>query len=181
MSPEIKAFTSAYPSFSNVLKNNVLVHQAFDPNGQKVPPGFDFVALWDTGATNTVITQNVVDACGLSPVNYATVFHANGSCLAEVYLVAIMLPNGAGFSSVRVTKGDLSGEDLLIGMDIIGAGDFAVSNANGKTVFTYRSPSVARIDFWAEIKKPGIISGRVGRNSACPCGSGKKFKQCCGK
>ncbi|MEI8078143.1 MAG: SEC-C metal-binding domain-containing protein, partial [bacterium] len=22
---------------------------------------------------------------------------------------------------------------------------------------------------------------KVGRNDACPCGSGKKFKQCCGK
>lgn len=23
-------------------------------------------------------------------------------------------------------------------------------------------------------------NGRVGRNSPCPCGSGKKYKQCCG-
>lgn len=23
------------------------------------------------------------------------------------------------------------------------------------------------------------ITGRVGRNSPCPCGSGKKFKKCC--
>ncbi len=27
---------------------------------------------------------------------------------------------------------------------------------------------------------PGI-SGRVGRNDPCPCGSGKKYKQCCGR
>jgi len=26
-----------------------------------------------------------------------------------------------------------------------------------------------------------IVSGRIGRNSPCPCGSGKKFKQCCAK
>ncbi|MBQ7140638.1 MAG: SEC-C domain-containing protein [Bacilli bacterium] len=24
-------------------------------------------------------------------------------------------------------------------------------------------------------------STKVGRNDACPCGSGKKYKQCCGK
>ena len=24
------------------------------------------------------------------------------------------------------------------------------------------------------------LTGRVGRNSKCPCGSGKKFKYCCG-
>jgi preprotein translocase subunit SecA len=26
-----------------------------------------------------------------------------------------------------------------------------------------------------------IKSRKVGRNEPCPCGSGKKFKQCCGK
>jgi uncharacterized protein YecA (UPF0149 family) len=24
-------------------------------------------------------------------------------------------------------------------------------------------------------------SGQISRNSSCPCGSGRKFKQCCGK
>ncbi|MBL9106655.1 MAG: SEC-C domain-containing protein [Myxococcales bacterium] len=27
---------------------------------------------------------------------------------------------------------------------------------------------------------PDLSSGKVGRNSPCPCGSGKKFKRCCG-
>lgn len=29
-------------------------------------------------------------------------------------------------------------------------------------------------------KKP-VITGEVGRNDVCPCGSGKKYKKCCGK
>ena len=24
-------------------------------------------------------------------------------------------------------------------------------------------------------------SGKIGRNDACPCGSGRKFKKCCGR
>ena len=33
-----------------------------------------------------------------------------------------------------------------------------------------------------EIKQPVLREGpKVGRNDPCPCGSGKKFKQCCGK
>jgi uncharacterized protein len=28
---------------------------------------------------------------------------------------------------------------------------------------------------------PPRTSTKVGRNEACPCGSGKKFKKCCGK
>ena len=31
-----------------------------------------------------------------------------------------------------------------------------------------------------EKKKPAV-SHKVGRNEPCPCGSGKKYKQCCGK
>jgi preprotein translocase subunit SecA len=31
------------------------------------------------------------------------------------------------------------------------------------------------------VKKPVKKSEKVGRNSLCPCGSGKKYKQCCGK
>jgi len=35
-------------------------------------------------------------------------------------------------------------------MDVIGMGDFAVSNFNGKTSFTFRIPSVAEADFLKE-------------------------------
>ena len=31
------------------------------------------------------------------------------------------------------------------------------------------------------IESPTAISNKVGRNSPCPCGSGKKFKRCCGR
>jgi len=31
-------------------------------------------------------------------------------------------------------------------------------------------------------KKEAVMAGkRVGRNDPCPCGSGKKYKHCCGK
>jgi preprotein translocase subunit SecA len=31
------------------------------------------------------------------------------------------------------------------------------------------------------VKKPKVTVGVIGRNDPCPCGSGKKYKQCCGK
>jgi preprotein translocase subunit SecA len=31
-----------------------------------------------------------------------------------------------------------------------------------------------------EPKKPVTNNSRVGRNDPCPCGSGKKYKKCCG-
>ena len=30
-------------------------------------------------------------------------------------------------------------------------------------------------------KKPAKSAAKVGRNDPCPCGSGKKYKNCCGK
>ena len=30
-------------------------------------------------------------------------------------------------------------------------------------------------------KKPVVKGDKIGRNDACPCGSGKKFKKCCGQ
>ena len=32
-----------------------------------------------------------------------------------------------------------------------------------------------------EKKQPIVVDPKVGRNDACPCGSGKKYKQCHGK
>jgi preprotein translocase subunit SecA len=32
------------------------------------------------------------------------------------------------------------------------------------------------------VKKKPIVKGqKIGRNDPCPCGSGKKYKNCCGK
>lgn len=33
----------------------------------------------------------------------------------------------------------------------------------------------------SEIKQLERTAGKVGRNEPCPCGSGKKFKKCCGR
>ena len=32
-----------------------------------------------------------------------------------------------------------------------------------------------------EVKKPFRREKKIGRNSPCPCGSGLKYKKCCGK
>ena len=116
-----------------------------------------FSAIWDTGATNSVITQAVVDACGLIATGMAEVHHVDGSSQVETYLVNIGLPNNVGYPGVRVTKGDLpDGDDVLIGMDIITTGDFAVTNVNGTTVLSFRFPSIEHIDFVKESQGPQL-------------------------
>lgn len=137
-------------------------------------------ALWDTGATASVITQKIVDELGLKPIGMTKVHTASHSdIVAEVYLVSIFLPNRVVVPNIKVTKGNITGHDMLIGMDIISRGDFAITYNGGNTTFSFRIPSSTEIDFVQQKQEP-IHSTKVSRNSPCPCGSGKKYKKCCG-
>lgn len=189
--PKTVAFTSRYAGRSRVLINEVYVGrpQTASPIVKKPSDARKYLALWDTGATGTVITRAVVDDCGLKPIGLTKVHHAKGEDTSAVYLISIFLPNRVCFPSLRVTEGDLAGDiDVLIGMDVITQGDFAVTNLDGKTVFSFRIPSRQCVDFVKEANeeaaKPGQpvrLPPKIGRNVPCPCGSGKKYKYCCGK
>jgi hypothetical protein len=154
------AFTTSSNGQLNVLKNQCQVSRAWAPSGgEPQPPVVPFDAIWDTGATNSVITQAVVDACGLVPTGMADVRHAGGVGRAPTYLVNILLPNRVGYQGVRVSLGKFSGGDILIGMDIIGTGDFAVTNVNGATKFSFRHPSTEEIDFVKDSRVPQFQHG----------------------
>lgn len=138
----------------NVLKNQCGISQAYDPNSGGIAPEIkQFEAIWDTGATNCVITQAVIDACGLVATGMANVNGPNGAFQSETYLVNIALPQAVIFPVVRVTKGNFIGADVLIGMDIINKGDFAVTNLGGITKFSFRIPSLVHIDFVEDFRK----------------------------
>lgn len=93
---------------------------------------------------------------------------ADGEVDAELYLVNVALPNQVGFMHLQVTKAKLGANaDVLIGMDIISQGDFAVTNKGGNTIFSYRFPSAVHIDFvkdfnQAALKERFAQSGRGG-------------------
>lgn len=185
--PSFRAFTTSGKGLLRVLQNKVEITAGFDPKktpANKQPSFKTFTAIWDTGATGSVITQKVVDRCGLKPTGMTRVHGVHGEGNAEVYHVNIGLPNKVAFPNVSVTKGILAVSDALIGMDIINYGDFAVTNTGGKTVFSFRIPSIQHIDFVkADIARiPTKRSTvKVERNDPCPCGSGRKFKNCCGR
>ena len=158
----------------------------FDPrnaNGKEEPPYEQFQAIWDTGATGSAITQEVVDRLQVKPIGMAQVGHANGHTNAEVYLINVKLPNEVAFVGIRATKLKLTDTDMLIGMDVITMGDFAITNVSGKTAYSFRVPSIECIDY---VEQANLVSKKnsvrqVGRNDPCPCGSEKKYKKCCGR
>ena len=98
-----------------------------------------------------MITQSVVDQCGLMPIGTTAISHAQGTTQdVEVFLVNIGLPSGVEIPGLRVAKVVLRDAGILIDMDIISRGDFAVTNRDGRTKFSFRTPSQADIDFMAE-------------------------------
>jgi len=91
------------------------------------------------------------------------IFRSASSLMAfEQFLVN--LPKLQVHQSVTAFGGDTSGADPLPGNDPASGGQMV-------------SEAAAAL----EKAKPVRATPRVGRNDACPCGSGKKYKSCCGQ
>lgn len=184
MALKFRSFTRIHgKGISRILISNVHVSETYNiPNRPKNLIINKYTAIWDTGATHSVITKKVVMECKLWPSGMTMVSHAGGKSPANTYFVNIYLPNRVEVCGVRVTEGILIGNvNVLIGMDIISKGDFAVTNKDKITAFSFRMPSIQRIDFANYLYKEKSIKPvkKIGRNDPCPCGSGKKYKNCC--
>lgn len=180
---QFNAFTTTHKGIAARIITPVSVSLAFDPAQHEQPPHplYKTTALWDTGATNSVLTQATISALGLTPVGETMVSHAGGSDPSKTYVITFYLPNHVCVPGVLVTAcHDNAGNfGAIIGMDIITQGDFSITNINQCTLASYRIPSIQTIDYVVEANR--IKFAGVGRNDLCPCGSGKKYKQCHGQ
>lgn len=176
-------FTVKHTGRVLVLTSEVEIFPAFLPTTASVPSPKKYRAIYDTGATHSSVSPQVVSDLALPSIGATQVGVGGGSVTTTIHLVNIALPNRVMFSMMRVAALELHhGMDVLIGMDIIGSGDFAVTQHQGTTMFSFRFPSHEEIDFvvQSQQKQSPVHSDKVGRNSSCPCGSGKKYKRCCG-
>ena len=141
---ESHVLTSKYCKVSRFLSSEARMAGV---EGNGVSEFKRFAGLWDTGASVSAITRRVVEELGLAPVDYIEMYHAQGKTFANVYTVSFQLADGMTIPPLRVIECKLREWDMLIGMDVIGHGDFAISNFNGKTMFGFRAPSKADVDF----------------------------------
>jgi hypothetical protein len=95
----VHGFTTKANGLVRELRNEIFVSEAYKPEaGVPEPPREKFVCLWDTGATNTVITKKVVDGLNLEPSG-RTVVRTVGPASefneyeVNTYLVNLFLPN----------------------------------------------------------------------------------------
>ena len=104
---------------------------------------------------NNMVTEQVVDDLGLRVEGYTRVLHVGGiEESVPQFRINLAVFTDLHFPGVEVVSGKLAGCDVIVGMDIINQGDFAVSNRNGATTFSFRIPSVEDFDFVAADNNP---------------------------
>jgi len=124
-----------------------LHHDTMCLGNEQHPTFYEFRAIWDTGAVRTVISKKVVQTLGLQPRGKVVMYHANGISHVNTYFTNLLLPNKMEVQILQVMEGDLADTDILLGMDVIGLGDFALTSHNGNTLFSYSQPQQYEIDF----------------------------------
>lgn len=137
----LSVFTEKYQKFQNKLLNKVVLcsNNIID----------QALAQWDTGATNTCISEEIVKKYNLVPLSMTKSRTPYGVLETFIYSIDIVINNEVMFQNWNVmgSKIGAQGIDILIGMDIISKGDFAISNFNGKTQFSFRIPSKKDVDY----------------------------------
>lgn len=181
----IYALTHRGKSIENVLKTDVTIKNTI--TGEEIKS----LAIWDTGATNSVITKSAAAQLGLKAISMAKVKGVHGEKEVNVYETTITLNLQDISIKTRVTEcselSDKQDTAMLIGMDIISLGDLCISNYEGKTTLTFRVPSLATTDYVKEIDEHNkyqkihetMVSKKI--EDKCGCGSGKLYKNCHGK
>lgn len=96
-------------------------------------------AMWDTGATITVISHAMALKVDAAPNDSGTSISATDRNDADIYLATVELPGGIIFHDVEVWDVDLAdhGAEVIIGMDIISQGRLVVETVNGIPMFSF--------------------------------------------
>jgi hypothetical protein len=149
---EHRGFFKLYDRLTNKLVSPVamLPITATDKKLRTIPVKIS--ALWDTGATMSCIKPELINQFKMSllPDNYSiTASGIGGSVRTDATVISIYLTENLIIEGCPVYITDFPGDtDLIIGMDIIGMGDFAVCNVDGKTSFSFAVPPFSdRVNF----------------------------------
>ena len=114
-------------------------------------------AVWDTGATNTLISSKVVQNLGLKPYGTSGFSTANVIVEAKVYEIHLAIPSAGVVCNVMAMEKDDEDYEVVIGMDVISQGDFAFTNHDGHSTYSFRLPSQEEII----LKQTFVLLGRI--------------------
>ena len=127
------------------IQRRIITYAIIDTNGVSLP----VTVQWDTGASGTCISKKIVSDLKLVPIGKINVNTPSGIGIMNQYMVNLVLNNDVVFDDWLVMDSEIGsqGIDVLIGMDIISNGDFAISNYEGRTQFSFRLPSQEHVEY----------------------------------
>jgi len=95
-------------------------------------------AMWDTGATRSLINDSIVKKLQLKEINIAKIKHVAGTETYPVYSAALEIQGGMKIKEHRfVSFPNIHTFDMIIGMDIITLGKFCIENKNNNSFFSF--------------------------------------------
>lgn len=139
------SFTRKYNNFDGLI----ITQEQIKYNNKCI----SVTALWDTGSTYTCIPEKLIEKFGIdSNSDLDFVSTSSGKIKSKTYDIIVILDDKLEVPVDALKHNHIheEGVDLLIGMDIIFRGDFAISTYNNETCFSFRYPSKGLIDFTSE-------------------------------
>lgn len=137
----LSVFTEKYTQ----IQRKIITRAIIEANGINLP----VIVQWDTGASGTCISKKVVSDFNLIPIGKINAHTPSGIGIMNQYMINLVLNNEVIFINWLVMDSEIGrqGIDVLIGMDIISNGDFAISNYEGRTQFSFRLPSQEHVEY----------------------------------
>src|SRR5438046_39421 len=141
--PNFQALTVKFNGRATQIITELGVSAAFDPKAppDPLPPKISTQALWDTGASKSVISQDLAKTLNLTATGATNFNHAGGMSVSPTYIVHFYLPNRVGITGILVTEFPAQANfGAIIGMNVITIGDMAITNVAGQTWMSFRIP-----------------------------------------
>lgn len=136
----IQTVTITYPSVQERIITPVIVQ-----SHKKI---VKVNALWDTGSNRTYISNSLANKLRLQNEGTKTTITSGGEINSSLYNITLHLNDFMSYYiCVASYPNTVLNADIVIGMDIINQGDFAITNTNGHTTFSFRTPSQEEVKF----------------------------------
>lgn len=112
---------------------------ALQQANQNIPPPVQVVAMIDTGATSTVVREDLIQQLNLNPVG-VTLIHTPSSTNVQCfeYLMRLVFPNNVVVETVAIAA-PLQGQHIqcLIGRDVLSLGVFIYIGYNNSFTLSF--------------------------------------------
>ena len=117
-------------------------------------------ACVDTGATNSGIDSGLADKLDFTTIGTTKQKTAGGIVEAGIHTVNVGITENIRFDDVEITEIN-AGVEFIIGMDILGKGDFLLSHKGKNTFISFRFPTADKGEHFINDRTRLVVGERI--------------------